>query len=109
MITLSGLQPYEDIDIQVIGLRTGEKLFEELLANEENTMATPHPEVRVACARKVPENTIKIALEIVRKSEDLTADGIKHELDNFLEEYTPQFNNPKERAEGIVTSAKYRQ
>ena len=40
MIKLSGLKPYEDIDIKIIGLRPGEKLYEELLMDEEGLEKT---------------------------------------------------------------------
>lgn len=93
MITLSGLKPFDDIDIKVIGLRTGEKLYEELLATEENTMQTPHPSVRVACARNIPENTIQGALEVVKKSQNLTDNEIKILLKEYLSDYQPQFNS----------------
>lgn len=48
MITLAGLKPEEEIPIQITGLRPGEKLFEELLADKENTVQTYHPKIRVA-------------------------------------------------------------
>jgi FlaA1/EpsC-like NDP-sugar epimerase len=45
MIQLSGYIPNQDIMIKEIGLRPGEKLFEELLANNENTLPTHHPKI----------------------------------------------------------------
>lgn len=45
MIKLRGLELGRDIEIRVTGLRPGEKLYEELLANEENTLATHHPKI----------------------------------------------------------------
>lgn len=48
MVRLSGLVPGKDIEIVVTGLRPGEKLYEELLANEENTVATHHPKILIA-------------------------------------------------------------
>jgi FlaA1/EpsC-like NDP-sugar epimerase len=50
MIQLSGLK-YEDIKIVEVGLRPGEKLFEELLANQENTINTHHPKIMRAQVR----------------------------------------------------------
>ena len=51
MIHLSGLQEGKDIEIKVTGLRPGEKLYEELLANEENTLPTHHPQILKAKVR----------------------------------------------------------
>ncbi len=45
---LSGFKPYEDIDIVFSGLRPGEKLTEELLTNEENSIPTHHPKITKA-------------------------------------------------------------
>ena len=51
MVQLSGLQLGKDIEIRVTGLRPGEKLYEELLAKEENTIATHHPKILKAKVR----------------------------------------------------------
>jgi FlaA1/EpsC-like NDP-sugar epimerase len=48
MIKLSGLTLGKDIEIKEVGLRPGEKLFEELLASKENTMPTHHPKIMIA-------------------------------------------------------------
>lgn len=48
MIRLKGYQYPEDIDIKVVGLRPGEKIFEELLANDENTEKTHHEKIMIA-------------------------------------------------------------
>src|SRR5690606_23274648 len=53
MIKLSGYVPYQDIDIKFTGLRPGEKLYEELLNDLENTLPTHHEKIMVA---KVREN-----------------------------------------------------
>jgi len=52
MIRLSGLTE-QDISIEFVGLRPGEKLFEELLCDGEITLATPHPKLRIAKSRPV--------------------------------------------------------
>jgi FlaA1/EpsC-like NDP-sugar epimerase len=51
MIKLSGLELGKDIEIKFTGLRPGEKLYEELLAAEENTLPTHHPQILVAKER----------------------------------------------------------
>ncbi|MBD3637726.1 MAG: polysaccharide biosynthesis protein [Crocinitomicaceae bacterium] len=52
MIKLSGLEEGKDIEIKITGLRPGEKLYEELLTNEENTIPTHHPQILVAKVRE---------------------------------------------------------
>lgn len=53
MIQLSGLELGKDIEIKVTGLRPGEKLYEELLAKEENTLPTHHPKILKAKEREL--------------------------------------------------------
>ena len=48
MISLSGLNYPEDIDIKITGLRPGEKLYEELLSNTENTLPTYHKKIMIS-------------------------------------------------------------
>ncbi|WP_233883689.1 polysaccharide biosynthesis protein [Tenacibaculum piscium] len=59
MIHLSGLKFPEDIDIKITGLRPGEKLYEELLADGENTAPTYHEKIMIAKNQKI--NTIFIS------------------------------------------------
>ena len=58
MIRLSGLELGKDIQIQYTGLRPGEKLYEELLANEENTLPTHHPKIMIAKVKEYDFETI---------------------------------------------------
>lgn len=53
MIHLSGLRYPEDIDIKITGLRPGEKLYEELLANGENMMPTYHKKIKISKVREL--------------------------------------------------------
>lgn len=53
MIKLSGLRYPEDIDIKITGLRPGEKLYEELLANGENTLPTYHEKIKISKVRDI--------------------------------------------------------
>ncbi len=52
MIKLAGLTPDKDIKIKFTGLRPGEKLYEEVLSNEENTIRTSHEKIRLAKVRQ---------------------------------------------------------
>jgi FlaA1/EpsC-like NDP-sugar epimerase len=86
MIKLSGLH-LEDIQIQFTGLRPGEKLYEELLADDENTLPTMHEKVRIAQARITSPNWLDDALTWLTKLPTLTELEIKSELKIWVEEY----------------------
>lgn len=58
MIKLSGLEPDEDIKIEYSGLRPGEKLYEELLNNAENTLPTYHEKILIAKTRTLEYPTL---------------------------------------------------
>ncbi len=59
MINLAGLELDKDIRIEYVGLRPGEKLYEELLSNEENTIPTVHKKIFLAKVRKYNYEEIK--------------------------------------------------
>ena len=48
LITLSGLKPGKDIQIKEVGLRPGEKMYEELLMDNEQLLPTEHSEIRIS-------------------------------------------------------------
>lgn len=91
MIHLCGYQNGE-IRIEFSGLRPGEKLYEELLADAEETRPTPHPKLRIARGRSVDEEflpNIQAWLAKPGMSDELVRDGLKH----WVPEYTPVVNN----------------
>ncbi len=53
MILLHGMEPEKDIEIKISGLRPGEKLYEELLADSETTLPTHHPKIMIAKTREI--------------------------------------------------------
>ena len=58
MIILSGLRYPEDIDIKITGLRPGEKIFEELLADGEKTRPTYHEKIMIAKTKKIDADVV---------------------------------------------------
>jgi FlaA1/EpsC-like NDP-sugar epimerase len=63
MIKLSGLTLGTDIQIEITGLRPGEKLYEELLSDEENTIPTYHPMIKIANVQEFESNYIHTEFE----------------------------------------------
>ncbi len=63
MIRLSGLQPYEDIDISFSGIRLGEKLFEELDKEGETLSRTKHPKIFNGNLRPYPRTELRQYVE----------------------------------------------
>lgn len=63
MIQLAGLVPYRDIDIKFVGLRPGEKLYEELLASEEHTKPTHNKKIMIATVRMVNFDNVKSIID----------------------------------------------
>lgn len=63
MIHLSGLNYPEDMDIKITGLRPGEKIYEELLADGENTSATYHEKIMIANVQDIDKATVAAQIE----------------------------------------------
>ncbi|MTI38367.1 polysaccharide biosynthesis protein, partial [Fulvivirga lutimaris] len=76
MIRLSGYEPFKDIDIIFTGLRKGEKLFEELLADRENNLPTHNHKIMIAKVSTPNFNTIRDGIseleELLKKQSDLS-------------------------------------
>jgi FlaA1/EpsC-like NDP-sugar epimerase len=93
LIRLSG-RSEADVPIRFTGLRPGEKLFEELLADDETTEPTPHPKLRVA---KIPTAGADAALVIAAWIESLGSspdgakvrEGLKRRVPEFMAAATP--------------------
>lgn len=66
MIKLNGLELGKDIEIKVTGLRPGEKLYEELLADDENTLPTHHPLILKAKVREIEASIEKEIDELIQ-------------------------------------------
>jgi FlaA1/EpsC-like NDP-sugar epimerase len=88
MIRLSGFSE-DDIRIEVTGLRPGEKLFEELLADSETTLSTPHPKLRISRANDVPDDAWLAALDAWLDLPYRPAAEVKTSLRKWVPEYLP--------------------
>jgi len=86
-ITLSGLRPFSDIDIVFTGVRSGEKLFEELELTDEKTSKTRHPKIFIGKIQAYPEEKVRHALE---RLAILSERGSEVEVRMFLNELLPE-------------------
>ena len=93
LIQLSGFGE-EEIKIVYTGLRPGEKLYEELLADEESTLPTPHPKLRIASARPVEMQWLNSVLKWLTQPQALHGDQVKQELSHWVPEYSLGQNRP---------------
>lgn len=88
LIRLSGLN-VDDIKIEFSGLRPGEKLYEELLADDENTLPTPHSKLRIGQARMVSTSEWQAMLAWISTDSTFTDGGVRQQLQQWVPEYTP--------------------
>jgi FlaA1/EpsC-like NDP-sugar epimerase len=79
----------EQIRIEFTGLRPGEKLYEELLADDETTTRTPHAKLRIARAREVPEHLLEELLPWLTQHRVLADDEVRRDLRRWVSEYQP--------------------
>lgn len=88
MIILSGLRYPEDIDIKITGLRPGEKIYEELLADGENTKKTYHEKIMIAKSRRVDIVSVEKQINTLTEIKTLTQPlEIVSQIKNLIPEY----------------------
>ena len=96
MIELAGLVPDQDIDVVYTGLRPGEKLYEEVLSNKENTDETSHDRIRIA---RVREYEYADAVKAVEQLETLSRAVRIPEMVKLMKEIVPEYISNNSRFE----------
>ena len=96
MIRLAGFTPDKDIKIEYSGLRPGEKLYEEVLSNHENTLPTDHSRIRIA---KVREYNYDDANTIIQELERLSREVVIPDMVRLMKHTVPEFISKNSRFE----------
>jgi FlaA1/EpsC-like NDP-sugar epimerase len=100
MIWLSGLEPERDIEIHFTGLREGEKLYEELLTNQENTVPTHHKKILIARVQEYRYDEINRYIELFN---DLINDRNELKMVALMKELVPEYKSNYSRYEVLDT------
>jgi FlaA1/EpsC-like NDP-sugar epimerase len=91
LIQLSGLRPYQDIQIVYTGLRPGEKMHEELFYTREELQGTTHPKLLLASSVPAPLSAMNADIERLKQAvETGDTDRAKALLRSLVPEFTPQ-------------------
>lgn len=93
LIRLSGLEPHKDIKIKFIGLRPGEKLYEELFAKNEPLIATHHPKISIA---QIPDSDLEIVCSRVDRILDSLYKLSKVEIVEEMRDIVPGYSSKLE-------------
>jgi len=96
MINLAGFEVGKDIEIKYTGLRLGEKLYEEVLSNKENTLPTLHERIRIAKVREYEYNEVAA---IVNELEDLSRKVEIPDMVKLMKRTVPEFISKNSRFE----------
>ena len=90
MIRLSGLTLGRDIEIKITGLRPGEKLFEELLMDEEGMKATPNKQIFIGRPIEVNEAELYRALEVMEQAAKNETNDMRMLVESIVPTYHPK-------------------
>ena len=103
LIRLSGLEPEKDISIEYIGMRPGEKMFEELRTNEENIIDTGHDKIFMMKNENGSnwDHLMENVSEVINSAQTYDINKVMDELKKFIPEYIP---DPKSFRQDIRSS-----
>ena len=93
LIKLSGFEPYRDINIEITGLRPGEKLYEELLMNEEGLGKTKHKKIFIG---KPGEHNLDYIVNKIKELVNVSELNDKNLLKNKMKEIVTTYKEPIE-------------
>ena len=88
LIRLSGFEPEVDIPIVITGLRSGEKLFEELLLDEEGISATKHDKIFIG---KPTFTDYKLLLRLLEEANRIIKTGADRDIKNYVKTIVPNY------------------
>jgi len=98
MIQLAGMEPNRDIQISYSGLRPGEKLYEELLNDKENTMTTHHEKIMIGKVREY------VFTDVEAEVQTLVADAIVNDNRKVvlqMKKIVPEFKSKNSKFEEL--------
>ena len=98
MIHLAGYTPDKDIMVEYTGLRPGEKLYEEVLSDNENTIPTEHSRIRIA---KVREYAYDSAVATVNELESLSRKVEIHDMVKLMKDIVPEYISQNSKFEEL--------
>lgn len=93
MIRLSGYEPQKDIEIKITGLREGEKLFEELLMDEEGIKSTEHSKIFIGSPHGYDYNEVRKKVDEVVKVAYLEDEK---KVETLMREFVPTYIHPED-------------
>lgn len=100
MIKLAGMIPYKDIDIQVVGLRPGEKLYEELLNDHSKTLPTYHQKIMIATEN---DNNVSFFEKEITNLLQLAKTGDESQIVQKMKQIVPEFLSKNSKYQSLDT------
>jgi len=103
MIRLSGLKPYEDIDITFTGIRKGEKLYEELEITGENLLKTRHPKIFIG---KIATYDDEAVTQIIQQFRQAVGENDEAKIRALFNRFLPEAKITEQANLSVQTAAK---
>lgn len=101
MIQLAGLKPVKDVEIVYTGLRSGEKLYEELLNDGEKVLPTHHDKINIASVNPMDyEHAKRVIYELIALNERKNSSGVVRKMKEIVPEFVSR-NSPFEALDSV--------